>query len=230
MNSTSTLQPLSEEEVARLQTGTDTPDTSGNGGGADDGDGSVETSISDDELFHLLQNSRRRAVIRYLRGREGPIRMRDVAEQVAAWEHDTTVAHLSSDERQRVYIALYQSHLETLEDAGVIDYNKPRGVIHPRPLLDRVAIYIDAGRRVRAGDAEKADDDTGNAHDGWTRRYVGVSVVGSLLLVGTTIDITGLGTLSTFGTSVLILLAFSALTLAKLALEGDDTDPAVGVE
>lgn len=53
--------------------------------------------------------------------------MRDVAEQVAVWEHDTTVAQLTSDERQRVCISLYQPHLETLEEARVIAYNKPCG-------------------------------------------------------------------------------------------------------
>ncbi len=116
------------------------PDVSGS---PDTTDATPAGSLPKDDLFHLLQNSRRRAVLRYLRGREGPVRMRDVAEQVAAWENDTTVAALRSDERQRVYVALYQSHLDTLADAGVIEYDKSRGVLEPRPLLDRVAAYAD---------------------------------------------------------------------------------------
>jgi hypothetical protein len=180
----------------------------------------TETSISDDELFHLLQNSRRRAVIRYLRGREGPIRMRDVAEQVAAWEHDTTVAQLSSDERQRVYIALYQSHLETLEDAGVIDYNKPRGVIHPRPLLDRVADYVDADR---PGDSDApggaqeggtVEEDGGSGLSRWSRYYLLVSGA-STTLFGTAA--LGVSVLSSTMVSLVTVLAFVAVTFARVA-------------
>ena len=180
-------------------------------------------SISDDELFHLLQNSRRRAVLRYLRGREGPVRMRDVAEQVAAWEHETTVAQLTSEERQRVYIALYQSHLETLEEAGVIEYNKPRGIVDPLPLLDHVAAYIDRpvpGETDGAAEPATVGSAPGNG-DRWEQRYLGVSVVGAILLVGTATDLSVLGALSSFTASVAILLTFSVLTLARMTLEGD---------
>jgi len=53
------------------------------------------------------------------------VKMCDVAEHVAAKEHETTVKQLLSDERQRVYIPLYQSHLPKLDEAGIIDYDKP---------------------------------------------------------------------------------------------------------
>ena len=140
--------------------------------------------------------------------------MRDVAEQVAAWEHDTTVAQLSSDERQRVYIALYQSHLETLEEAGVIAYNKPRGVVEPRPLLDRVAAFLDP-------DWSETDEEDGETGDEWDRGYLGVSVAGSLLLLGTAFDISVFGALSNFVTAVVILAAFTLLTLVKFLTEDD---------
>lgn len=79
------------------------------------------------ELFHVLRNERRRATLRYLDGRDGTVRMRDLAEQVAAWEHDTTIARLHSDERQRVSNSLSQSHLPKLGDAGTIRYDQDRG-------------------------------------------------------------------------------------------------------
>lgn len=104
-------------------------------------------SLSKDDIFHVLQNARRRAVLRYLL--ENPdrdqFRMRTVAEEVAAWEHDTTVRHLSSTERQRVYIALYQSHLPKLDDFGIIEYDQNRGTIEPTPLLAGVSEYIEPG-------------------------------------------------------------------------------------
>lgn len=103
-------------------------------------------TVSKDLVFHLLQNSRRRAVLRYLIERdEDVLSMREVSEQVAAWEDDTTVARLSSDARQRVYIALYQSHLPKLHDSGVIEYDRDRGTLSPLPPLTVFEPYLDQG-------------------------------------------------------------------------------------
>jgi hypothetical protein len=106
-----------------------------------------EEGISKDDAFHILQNARRRAVLRYLAEHDDTDRfvMRDVAEEVAAWEHDTTVQQLVSDERQRVYIALYQSHLPKLDKHGIIDYNQSRGVVETTELTAAFEPYIDDG-------------------------------------------------------------------------------------
>ena len=100
-----------------------------------------------DELFHLLQNSRRRATLRYLfeHDDDQPVVMRDVAEAVAAWENDTTLQQLTSAERQRVYIALYQSHLLKLDDHGIIDYDQDRGTIELRELAYALRPYLGDG-------------------------------------------------------------------------------------
>ncbi|ADJ15164.1 DUF7344 domain-containing protein [Halalkalicoccus jeotgali] len=104
-----------------------------------------QPSISKDDLFHLLQNARRRAVLRYFAAHPGKeeFNMRAVAEAIAAWENETTVEQLSSDQRQRVYIALYQSHLPKLDDYGVIEYNQPRGLIVPTALTALFEPYLD---------------------------------------------------------------------------------------
>ncbi len=206
MTTSAAVQSWSEEEVARLRAGPDSPDTVGS-----TDDTGASGSIPADDLFHLLQNSRRRAVLRYLRGRERPVQMREVAEQVAAWENDTTVAQLTSDERQRVYIALYQSHLETLEDAGVIEYNKPRGVIEPLPLLDSVASYVDMDPPEPTDAGEDGDGDA------WAGRYLSASVVSGLLLVGA-----AFGLLSSFTAGVLILTFLTGMAMAWFLLDRDE--------
>lgn len=100
-----------------------------------------------DDLFHLLQSSRRRATLRYLFEHDDgkPVIMRHVAEAVAAREHDTTVRELSSDQRQRVYIALYQAHLPKLDEHGIIDYDQNRGAIELRELANVLRPYIEDG-------------------------------------------------------------------------------------
>lgn len=103
--------------------------------------------LSKDDTFHILQNPRRRAVLRYLldRDQSRQCQMRDVAEAVAAWENDTTTRQLTSDERQRVYIALYQSHLPKLDSYGVIRYDQARGHVEPNPLIGVFEPFLDAG-------------------------------------------------------------------------------------
>ncbi len=103
-------------------------------------------SLSKDDLFHLLQNGRRRAILRYFATNpdQEEFDMRTLAESIAAWENETTVEQLSSDQRQRVYIALYQSHLPKLDDYGVIEYNQSRGLIVPTPLTVLFEPYLDS--------------------------------------------------------------------------------------
>ncbi|SEO23684.1 hypothetical protein SAMN04487948_101259 [Halogranum amylolyticum] len=104
-----------------------------------------QQELETDDLFHILQNQRRRRVLKFLQDYdEGEqVDMRDVAEQVAAWEHETTVQQLSSNERQRVYIALYQSHLPKLDEKGVLEYNQSRGIVERTPVADQFDPYLD---------------------------------------------------------------------------------------
>lgn len=138
----------------------------------------VDRSLAKDDIFHILQNERRRQVLRHLQGVDGTVEMREIAEKIAAWENDTTVANLYSDQRQRVYIALYQSHLPKLDDLGVINYNQSRGTIEPTPLIDDVTKYLDVGRA--ESDAGPLATTRGSA---WTPPVVSAGAV-TLLLGG----------------------------------------------
>lgn len=104
-----------------------------------------ESQLSRDEIFHVLQCRRRRLVLRYLQeyDGDGPARMSDIAEHVAAVEHDTTVGSLDSRQRQRVYIALYQDHLPKMDQVGVIDYDKSRGNVEPTASTPALYRYLD---------------------------------------------------------------------------------------
>lgn len=83
-----------------------------------------------DQVFTVLKNQRRRAVLRYLQTAD-EVELGTLAEQIAASECDKEVSQITSRERKRVYVGLYQSHLPKMEDVGAISYNKPRGIIEP---------------------------------------------------------------------------------------------------
>ncbi|SIR14810.1 hypothetical protein SAMN05421809_0466 [Natronorubrum daqingense] len=165
--------------------------------------------FSKDEIFHLLQNERRRLVLRYLRGTSGPVRMRDIAEQVAAWEHDTTVSELTSTQRQRVYIPLYQSHLSKLDEAGIIDYQKNRGIVERKPFADQVDQYLQI-------DPEHDSPARPETTENWDDYYIGATVLCYVLLIGAVIELPFTSFLSGIALSAVILLLFTVLTVSRL--------------
>ncbi|QSW98989.1 DUF7344 domain-containing protein [Haloterrigena alkaliphila] len=124
--------------------------------------------LDPDDIYHLLQTSRRRHVLRYLRGADDPVTLREVAERIAAWEHDTTVENLSSSQRQRVYISLYQSHLPKLDTRGIIHYDKDRGTIESTPLAAQFDPYLSGLE--------------GASTDPWPYRYAGAVACCGLFL------------------------------------------------
>ena len=129
-----------------------------------------DVDLSTDQTFHLLQTRRRRDALWYLKRHDGPVEMSDMAEQVAAWEYDTTVPQLRSNERQRVYIGLYQTHLPKLDEAGVVDYDQNRGIVERTPLAEEFDPYLD---EIYA-DSERTGGDAAEAADGAWRRFLGL--------------------------------------------------------
>ncbi|MFC6718117.1 hypothetical protein ACFQGT_10805 [Natrialbaceae archaeon GCM10025810] len=160
--------------------------------------------LSRDEVFHILQTRRRRDVLRYLREADGPVELRDLAEQVAAWEHGTTVDGLSSGQRQRVYISLYQSHLPKLDNRGIVAYDKDRGIVERRPRAAELDRYL--------------EDSVGDERsDPWPRRYAGVVVASGAFVGASAIEVTPL---SGSVTASLVLAAFTAVTIGHVLDRG----------
>ena len=81
------------------------------------------------EIFTALSNGRRRNVITYLEEHGDDARVRDIAEQLAAWENDLEINEVTYKQRKRVYTALHQSHLPKLAESGFIDYEPNRGIV-----------------------------------------------------------------------------------------------------
>lgn len=88
-----------------------------------------EPFLTQDVVFDLLSSPRRRYVLYYLRETGESIELTDLAEQVAAWENETTVEEITEQERKRVYVSLYQTHIPRLDEAGVIDYDRDSGSV-----------------------------------------------------------------------------------------------------
>jgi hypothetical protein len=87
-------------------------------------------TLSDDDLHHILRNSRRRAALHYLGTSWGPTTVRDLSEVVAARE--TGERPPPRDVREAVYISLHQNHLPTLAEHDIVEYDRDRKEVVPR--------------------------------------------------------------------------------------------------
>ncbi|GGN88345.1 MULTISPECIES: DUF7344 domain-containing protein [Haloarcula] len=153
---------------------------------------SVETAASDTEteqsepddlsldlIFEILKNSRRREVLHYLRDLDSDERVAlgKLAEHVAAIENDTTMDALTSSQRKRVYVGLYQCHLPKMDDMGVVDFNQDRGHVALAPAAEHLMEYLD-----RPSDEAVVD---------WHHYYavvsgIGIAILGLSAIVGFT--------------------------------------------
>ena len=160
--------------------------------------------LATDDIFHILQNEHRRRVLQYLADTEGPVHMPDIAEQIAAVEHDTTIHQLTSTQRQRVYIALYQAHLPKLADFGLITYNQSRGIVERTRAADQVMRYLDP---------EESADRSRTAENEWMSYYAGVTLLSLLLIGAVGAGFGPISLLSDIGLAALITLCYGAVTI-----------------
>ncbi len=90
-------------------------------------------------IFEALKNPRRRTLLRRLTESDDPMALGDLAEHVAAVENDKPVAAVTSKERKRVYVSLYQCHLPKLDSMQLVEFNKDRG----RVAIGQYASHLD---------------------------------------------------------------------------------------
>ncbi|WP_336338480.1 DUF7344 domain-containing protein [Haloarcula brevis] len=157
-----------------------------------------EPELSRDQMFDILSSSRRRYTLYYLRQQKEPVQLTDLAEELAAWENDTTVEALSSQARKRVYVSLYQTHAPKLQEAGLITYDADTGEIALREDAPEVEPFVSDG------DGESR----------WYRYYAAVALLNALLLLGAIVGVPPLSAVSPIIIGVVVMSSFLALSIA----------------
>lgn len=76
--------------------------------------------LSNDEIFEVLSNRRRRQILVLLHQQSGTAELSDLAEEIANSESDGTP---TTEQYKRVYISLYQTHVPKLEDLSIVTYD-----------------------------------------------------------------------------------------------------------
>lgn len=152
----------------------------------------------DEEIvFSVLRNKRRRYALHYLKQREETVSVGELAEQIAAWETETPLGDVTPDDRKRVYISLLQSHLPTLEEAGMVEFDHDTSTIHLTHAAAEVDIYVEL---VPEQDIQ------------WSTYYLGVAAFCGTVLAAAWLDVfplTELPPTAWFGFVVVLFLGSS---------------------
>lgn len=154
--------------------------------------GSSESELSQDVVFDILSSPRRRYVLYYLRTTDEPVKLTNLAEQVAAWENETEPENITEQERKRVYVSLYQTHIPRLDEAGIIEYDKESGNI------------------ALAEDATNIDEYLGSEEEPipWQQVYLVLAGLSAVLLGLTAFDIAFFGAIPETVAAAVVIAAF----------------------
>lgn len=98
--------------------------------------------LSTEVIFTTLSNRRRRYVLHYLAQVGDSVRIRDLSEQIAAWENRIDRRDVTPKQRKRVYTALHQTHLPMMDRLGTVAYDRDRGTVATTEHLDAFEIYL----------------------------------------------------------------------------------------
>ena len=152
--------------------------------------------LSQDQVFDLLSNSRRRFVLHYLKQAEGPVRLSELAAEIAAIENDISVDELTSQQRKRTYVSLYQTHIPKLQDAGAVSYDAETGMVDLASGAGEIGEYFQQQTETRP----------------WQYYYLLLAGIGlvSYVLAG----VVGVSTGVQFLLGAVVLVAFGAVAIA----------------
>lgn len=134
--------------------------------------------VTRDDVFEVLSNRRRRYALRYLDDQGGEAELSEVAEHVAAWEHGVDPDRLEYGDRKSVRVSIHQHHAPKMDDVGVLEYDKRRGVLRLTEAASDLAPVLDA-------DASEAEPETPD----WETRLAVVAVASTAVVLGGLFDV-----------------------------------------
>ncbi|MDQ2052131.1 ArsR family transcriptional regulator [Natronolimnohabitans sp. A-GB9] len=156
-------------------------------------------SLEESEVFHILGNDRRRAIVQLLAEESGQVDVSDIASEIAASETDTTP--VPNNLYKSVYVSLQQTHLPQLQEDAVIEYDSDAKTIQPGEHFDDVLQYIDGHNE---------------AQSTILQLHLGLCILGLAVIALTGLGIPLLSDLDPVLSSVLVLSIVAASSLYQL--------------
>lgn len=154
---------------------------------------SKEDELSEDKIYDVLSNRRRRFVIHALKRKQGPVDISELSEHIAAWETGRGPDDVEYEDHRSVYSTLKRTHLPNLEKNNIVTVDEEESVVHPTPQLEDLDIYVEA---------------VSSKEIPWSLYYVGLAGVAVSLLLAVTVDAPVVGAIEPVGVGIFTATAF----------------------
>ena len=150
-------------------------------------------ALSEDEVFEVLSNRRRRYVVHALKRAQEPIEIADLSARVTAWEVDIDPSEVRYEDRRNVYSTLQRTHLPKMEEKNLVRVDEEENVVRPTPKLEDLDIYVEVLESQEIP---------------WSLYYVGLAGVTTALLLAVAAGTPGLAALSPIDVGAFTATAF----------------------
>ncbi|WP_136718332.1 DUF7344 domain-containing protein [Halorientalis salina] len=178
--------------------------------------GETDVQLPTDTVFQTLGNRRRRYTLHYLRTQDRPVPIRELSEQLSAWELGKERNTVLPKERKRLYTALHQTHLPKMDRLGIVEYDRNGGVVSLTDHIDQFDVYLDV---VPRNDLP------------WSQFYLALGTVLTTLVTVAALGIAPFTALGGFGYALAVaglftlVAAYHALRDRRLLLGSTDVPP-----
>jgi hypothetical protein len=162
-----------------------------------------ERSLAQTDIHDVLRNERRRLVLERLREGGGPQTVSDLAEHIAAVESGESPP--PRNVRQSVYVSLHQTHLPKLDSLDIVSYDDEDNDVRLSDHAEEVSVYLEVVPRYGLS---------------WAEFYLGVTVLGGLLLLAQSVGVPGVSGVPTVAIAALSLLLVAAPAVYQIVVGG----------
>ncbi|WP_436901361.1 DUF7344 domain-containing protein [Halovenus halobia] len=148
-------------------------------------------------MFQTLGSRRRRYTLHYLRLQDRPVPIRELSEQLSAWELGKELDTVTPKERKRLYTALHQTHLPKMDRLDIVEYDRNRGIVSLTDHIGQFDIYLDI---VPHNDLP------------WSQFYLALGAVLTTTVIVAALGIAPFTTLSGFGYALAVAGLFTLVS------------------
>lgn len=159
--------------------------------------------LSQDEVYEVLSNRRRRFVIHALKRREGPVDVTELSKHVTAWEIGVEPAEVAYEDRRNVYSTLQRTHLPKLDEKDIVAFDEEENVVEPAETLEALEVYVEV---------------LGSREIPWSLYYVGLAALAAALLLAVAVGTPGFGWIDPLGVGVFTSTAFGVSSIAHYVI------------
>lgn len=157
----------------------------------------ADESLTIDDGLEVLNNPRRRYVLYLLEQQPTGMSIGDLADRVAAWEQNTDVDSLTKQQRKRVYVSLYQTHIIKMDDLGVVDFDHDAGRVQLTPRAQDILTFLPPSGTDRP----------------WVWYYFTLAVIGTVVHLATLLEISVFASISLDALALIVYMGFLVLVL-----------------